>query len=54
MDERVKQKQGNRRNVVSLTKVIFADNVDTTLDPGSMLALIGKILMHSKPVAKEG
>ncbi len=51
--DRVKQKQGNRRNVISLTRVELSNSLETALEPVSMLALIGKILMSARPAAKQ-
>lgn len=52
--DRLKQKAGRNRSIVSLTRVEKSNKIDETLDPVSMLSLLGKILMSARPAAEEG
>ncbi len=52
--DRIKQKKGDRKNIISLTRVEVSNSLEKTLEPVSMLALIGKILMSAKPAGKAG
>lgn len=51
--DRVKQKQGSKRNVISLTRVEIFNSLEAALEPISLLSLVGKILMSAKPAAKQ-
>lgn len=52
--DRLKCKDGAKRNVVSLTRVEISSSVDAPLEPVSMLALIGKIFMATQNAGKAG
>ncbi|GAB4272761.1 MAG: hypothetical protein Kow0029_11780 [Candidatus Rifleibacteriota bacterium] len=52
--DRVKQKQNDKRNIFSLTRIEHSTDIDKALDPVSMLAMIGKIFMSVRPAAKKG
>lgn len=52
--DRLKHKQGEKRNVISLTRVLISNSVDSVVEPISMLALIGKILMSARPATDKG
>ncbi len=52
--DRVKQKAGEKRNVVALTRVERSSGGEESLDSSSVLAMLGRILMSVRPAADGG
>jgi hypothetical protein len=52
--DRVKQKAGQKRNVVALTRIERSNGSENTLDSSAVLAMLGRILMSVRPAADGG